>query len=103
MITRGIAREGCREQPVPSDPGLGPKLVDCKIIGSDTMIASARSAEQWLTEVNQIVRSYRTADPREQSSRQIAIKKLKDLGLTEGDALRYLGKPDMVTEKRKRV
>ena len=67
------------------------------------MIGSARSAEQWLTEVNQIVRNYRTADLGEQSARQIAIKKLKDLGLTEGDALRYLGKPDVVMEKRRRV
>jgi hypothetical protein len=67
------------------------------------MISSARSAEQWLSEVDQIVRNYRTADSRFPSARQVAIKKLRDLGLTEGDAVRYLGKPDVQSDKPARV
>ena len=67
------------------------------------MISTARSAEQWFAEVNQIIRTYRAADPKvsTQSARQTAIKQLRDLGLTEGDALRYLkGKPDLPPDKR---
>jgi hypothetical protein len=67
------------------------------------MITRARSAEQWLFEVDQIVRSYRTADSRGWAARQEAIKQLKDLGLTEGDAARYLGKPDVQSDKAARV
>jgi hypothetical protein len=61
------------------------------------MISSARSAEQWLAEVNQTIRTYRATDPRAsiQAARQAAIKRLRDLGLTEGDALRYLGNADI--------
>ena len=63
------------------------------------MVPTRRSAEQWLAEVNEIVRTYRTADPRFPSARQIAMKQLRDLGLTEGDAVRYLGKADVPSDK----
>lgn len=62
------------------------------------MISRPHSAEQWLQEVSEIIRTYRSADGRFPSARQIAIKKLKDLGLTEGDALRYLSKPDVQSD-----
>ena len=70
----------------------------------DTMISNTRSAEQWLEEVNQIVRSYRSADPKgsPHAAREAAIKQLRDLGLTEGDALRYLGEAGVPEEKRPR-
>jgi hypothetical protein len=61
------------------------------------MISKVRSAEQWLAEVDRVVRNYRNADRKEtiHPGRQAAIKRLKGLGLTEGDALRYLnGKAD---------
>lgn len=68
------------------------------------MILSARSAEQWLAEVDHIIRNYRSADPKASphAARQLAIKQLRDLGLTEGDALRYLGQGDVPGEKRLR-
>ena len=66
------------------------------------MISNVRSAEQWLAEVDRVLRIYRNADPKAsiQSVRQAAIKRLKDLGLMEGDALRYLkGKVDLSSDK----
>jgi hypothetical protein len=66
-------------------------------MGEEAMASSVRSAEQWLMEVDRVIRIFRAADLKEsvQSVRQAAIKRLKDLGLTEGDALRYLkSKPD---------
>jgi hypothetical protein len=65
------------------------------------MISRARSAEQWVAEVDQIIRTYRSADGG--SARHLAIKQLRDLGLTEGDASRYLGKPGIPADKPKRI
>ena len=69
------------------------------------MISNARSAEEWLTEVDQIIRTYQTAHPRSSiySARQVAIKRLKDLGLTEGDALRYLHGKGVVPAEAQRT
>ena len=56
------------------------------------MLANVRSAEQWLAEVDRIIRAYRTPERREPQplTRQRAVKRLLELGLTEADARRYL-------------
>ncbi len=56
------------------------------------MIPNVRSAEQWLAEVDRVIRAYRVPERREpvSMSRQAAVKRLIELGLTEGDARRYL-------------
>jgi hypothetical protein len=66
------------------------------------VIASVRSAEQWLAELDRVIRIYRNVNAKEstQPVRQAAIKRLRDLGLTEGDALRYLkGKAEVPVDK----
>jgi uncharacterized protein YjiS (DUF1127 family) len=57
------------------------------------MRAKHRSAEEWIAEVNSIVDHYRNS-PRgaPQLTRKQAIDRLVDLGLSEGDAVRYLDK-----------
>src|SRR6185437_4741072 len=71
--------------------------------GSSSHSNASLADEQWVAEIDQIIRTYRSADAGRWSARQEAIKQLRDLGLTEGDALRYLGKPGMPAHKPKRV
>lgn len=53
----------------------------------------ARSAEDWLARLNRVIESYREqirSCPTDERLLTAAIACLKDLGLNEGDALRYL-------------
>jgi hypothetical protein len=54
--------------------------------------AKPRSAEEWLAQVDEVIRAYRAADPRQLQlgPRQEAIDRLRMLGLSEGEAIRYL-------------
>lgn len=56
------------------------------------MISNVRSAEEWLAEVDRIIHAYRTSERKGPPSvtRQGAVKQLMELGLTVGDAWRYL-------------
>jgi hypothetical protein len=55
------------------------------------MVARQRSAEEWVAELDGIINQYRNGDPRAAplTLRQ-AIARLVELGVCEGDAVRYL-------------
>jgi hypothetical protein len=52
------------------------------------MVAKRLSAEEWMTELNNIIHQYREA--RIPMTRKQAIDRLVRLGFSQGDALRYL-------------
>ena len=55
------------------------------------MVARQRSAEEWVAELDSIINQYRNGEPRSAPlTRRKAIERLVELGLTEGDAVRYL-------------
>jgi hypothetical protein len=57
------------------------------------MVARRPSAEEWMAEVDGIVHQYRGESGRRgvpPITRQQAIERLVELGLSEGDAIRYL-------------
>jgi hypothetical protein len=55
------------------------------------MVARQRSAEEWVAELDSIINQYRNGEPRSSPlTRRKAIERLVELGLTEGDAVRYL-------------
>jgi hypothetical protein len=57
-------------------------------------MTSHRSAEEWVDAVNEIIRLYRgsSADAgAETISREEAVSRLRELGVSEGDAVRWLG------------
>jgi hypothetical protein len=60
------------------------------------LLPKVQSAEEWLAEVDRIVRSYRTqmAVQPVAEYRQVAKDELRELGLTEADAIRYLDGPE---------
>lgn len=69
------------------------------------MATRRRSAEEWLAELNRIINAYRTADGRALPirSRDQVVRSLMELGLTEGEALRYMGgqsRPAVVPPRR---
>jgi hypothetical protein len=55
------------------------------------MAASHLSAEEWLAELESIIRCYREWDALPLTRKQ-AFDRIIELGLSEGDAIRYLGK-----------
>lgn len=59
------------------------------------VLPNVQSAEEWLAEVDRIVRSYRTLTALQPMTayRQAAKDELCELGLTEADAIRYLDGP----------
>jgi hypothetical protein len=55
------------------------------------MVARQRSAEEWVAELDSIVNQYRNGEPRSAPlTRRKAIDRLVELGVSEGDAVRYL-------------
>ena len=55
------------------------------------MVARPRSAEEWVAELDGIVNQYRNGEPRSAPlTRRKAIDRLVELGVSEGDAVRYL-------------
>ena len=56
-------------------------------------VSEVRTAEEWLAAVEDIIRRYRghTPDPATpRLSREEALERMRDLGLAEGDAERWL-------------
>ena len=54
-------------------------------------VARQRSAEEWVAELDSIINQYRNGAPRSAPlTRQKAIAHLVELGVSEGDAVRYL-------------
>lgn len=60
------------------------------------MLPKVQSAEEWVAEVDRIVQSYRTQTALQPMAeyRQVAKDELRELGLTEADAIRYLDGPE---------
>jgi hypothetical protein len=55
------------------------------------MVARQRSAEEWVAELDGIIDQYRNGDPRAAPlTRRQASARLVELGVCEGDAVRYL-------------
>jgi hypothetical protein len=55
------------------------------------MVARQRSAEEWVAELDSIINQYRNGEPRAAPlTRRKAIERLMELGVSEGDAVRYL-------------
>jgi hypothetical protein len=55
------------------------------------MIARQRSAEEWVAELDSIINQYRNGEPKgAPMTRGKAIARLVELGVSEGDAVRYL-------------
>ena len=55
------------------------------------MVATQRSAEEWVTELDSIINQYRNGEPRRAPlTRRQAIDRIVELGFSEGDAVRYL-------------
>jgi hypothetical protein len=55
------------------------------------MVARQRSAEEWVAELDSIVGQYRNGEPGSAPlTRRKAIDRLAELGVSEGDAVRYL-------------
>jgi hypothetical protein len=56
------------------------------------MLAQHRTAEEWTAELDSIIDDYRNAAPKgaPRLSRQQAIERLVELGLSEGEAIYYL-------------
>jgi hypothetical protein len=48
------------------------------------------SAEEWVAAVNEIVRRYRGGGADEAISREEAMSRMRALGISEGDAIRWL-------------
>jgi hypothetical protein len=62
----------------------------------DIMLARHRTAEEWLAEVNRVMRDYRSADLRGAAgSRKRAIERLIDLGFSAGEAVHELDRYNM--------
>ena len=60
------------------------------------MLARHRTAEEWLAEVNRVMRDYRSTDLRGAAgSRQRAIERLIDLGFSAGEAVHELDRYNM--------
>lgn len=58
-------------------------------------LAPSTTAEDWVVEVNEVVRLYRrtSPDPRApEISFEDALSRLRDLGLEDGDATRWLSR-----------
>ena len=55
------------------------------------MVARQRSAEEWVAELDSIINQYRNGEPRRAPlTRGQAIERLGEMGVSEGDAVRYL-------------
>jgi len=55
------------------------------------MVARQLSAEEWVAELDGIINQYRDGEPRGAPlTRRQAIARLMELGVSEGDAVRYL-------------
>ena len=55
------------------------------------MVARQRSAEEWVAELDSIVNQYRNGEPRNAPlTRRKAIDRRVELGVSEGDPVRYL-------------
>ena len=55
------------------------------------MVATHRTAEEWVAEFDNIINQYRNGEPkRAPLTRGQAIERLVELGFSEGDAVRYL-------------
>jgi hypothetical protein len=55
------------------------------------MVARQGTAEGWVVELDNIINKYRNGEPRRAPiTRGQAIKRLVELGCSEGDAARYL-------------
>ena len=60
------------------------------------MLARHRTAEEWLAEVNRVMRDYRSTDLRGAAgSRKRAIERLIDLGFSAGEAVHELDRYNM--------
>ena len=60
------------------------------------MLARQRTAEEWLAEVNRVMRDYRSTDLRGAAgSRRRAIERLIDLGFSAGEAVHELDRYNM--------
>jgi hypothetical protein len=57
------------------------------------MVAKLPSAEEWIAEIDHLIASFGESDrPLRTPTREQIIERLRKLGLTEGDALRYLSR-----------
>jgi hypothetical protein len=58
---------------------------------ANIMVARQRTAEEWVAELDSIIHQYRDGEPRAAPmTRRKAIARLVELGVSEGDAVRYL-------------
>lgn len=67
--------------------------------------ADVECAEDWVTAVNDIIRKYRGTSPTSRQRRiglNEAVSRMRSLGLSEGDAIRWL-EPRRKTSEERRV